>query len=481
MNPKGLKKDEYDVVIIGAGIGGLVCGCYLAKAGMKVLIVEQHYQVGGYCQSFRRNGFIFDAGSHALGSLREEGQIGIIFRDLELSKRVKIIRANPSDSIVTPEYIIHIRNNIEETISNFQQNFPQEAKSIRSFFEFINKVDVTSIKTLAPLYIKLRDKTFQDLLDSYFQDIKLKEVLSIPLIALTLPAMRVSAAVACIHYKEFLLDGGYYPLGGMQKLPDALAGVFKENGGDLITSHLVNKIVVDNNHVEGIKINDWVIKSKYVISNCDAKYTFLHLIGKSHLEENFITKFERLIVSGSGFCIYLGANLKINKIMNGSFCNWVSLGDYNKKCIEKEYNDSSFVMTAPSLYDSSLAPKDSAVIRLFINSSFNNEEYIKKNMDFLIKRMLERIDRFIPNISKHIVKEETATPSVLSKYTLNSEGSIRGWAALPSQHSLSTLPAKTPIEGLFLAGHWVTDPGQGGVATSVFSGRNVAKIILKNK
>ena len=49
INPKGLKKDQYDVIIIGAGIGGLVCGCYLAKAGLKVLIVEQHNKAGGYC------------------------------------------------------------------------------------------------------------------------------------------------------------------------------------------------------------------------------------------------------------------------------------------------------------------------------------------------------------------------------------------------------------------------------------------------
>ena len=53
--------NKYDVIIIGAGIGGLVCGCYLVKAGLKVLIVEKHYQVGGYCTSFKRKGFTFDA------------------------------------------------------------------------------------------------------------------------------------------------------------------------------------------------------------------------------------------------------------------------------------------------------------------------------------------------------------------------------------------------------------------------------------
>ncbi|HDY75934.1 MAG TPA: NAD(P)/FAD-dependent oxidoreductase, partial [Candidatus Marinimicrobia bacterium] len=57
-------QNTYDAVIIGAGIGGLVCGCYLAKAGMKVLIAEQHSKPGGYCTSFRRKGFTFDAAPH---------------------------------------------------------------------------------------------------------------------------------------------------------------------------------------------------------------------------------------------------------------------------------------------------------------------------------------------------------------------------------------------------------------------------------
>ncbi len=64
---------DYDAIIIGAGIGGLVCGCYLAKAGMKVLIVEKNAQPGGYCTSFTRGGFTFDSCVHSLGSLRPEG------------------------------------------------------------------------------------------------------------------------------------------------------------------------------------------------------------------------------------------------------------------------------------------------------------------------------------------------------------------------------------------------------------------------
>ncbi len=88
---KNHKEDKYDVVIIGAGIGGLVCGCYLAKAGLKVLIVEQHYKPGGYCTSFERGGYTFDVGVHYLGSCRErDGVIYNILQDLSLLNKIKL-------------------------------------------------------------------------------------------------------------------------------------------------------------------------------------------------------------------------------------------------------------------------------------------------------------------------------------------------------------------------------------------------------
>ena len=89
-----LKHNEngYDVIIIGAGIGGLVCGCYLAKAGMKVLIAEQHYKPGGYCTSFKRKSFTFDAAAHSFGGYRYDGNMNEILRGLDLHKRITIKR-----------------------------------------------------------------------------------------------------------------------------------------------------------------------------------------------------------------------------------------------------------------------------------------------------------------------------------------------------------------------------------------------------
>src|SRR4030043_1242233 len=110
-------KNIYDAIIIGAGISGLVCGCYLAKAGMKVLIVEQHNKPGGYFTSFKRKGFLFDAAAHSFGNYREGGHVRKIFTEIGVDKIIKIQRFDPSDIIIAPDFKLTFWNDTNATIA----------------------------------------------------------------------------------------------------------------------------------------------------------------------------------------------------------------------------------------------------------------------------------------------------------------------------------------------------------------------------
>lgn len=96
---------EYDVIIVGAGIGGLTCGAALAKAGKKVLICEQYTQPGGYVTSFHRNGFTFDGG---LQSFSSNGLVFPILKELGLYDRVQFVRANCQ--IITPDIKVKLNS-----------------------------------------------------------------------------------------------------------------------------------------------------------------------------------------------------------------------------------------------------------------------------------------------------------------------------------------------------------------------------------
>ncbi|MBI4698699.1 MAG: NAD(P)/FAD-dependent oxidoreductase [Nitrospirae bacterium] len=280
---------------------------------MKVLIVEKNAKPGGYCTSFKRGGFAFDACVHSLGSLREDGILRTILRELDIEKRLEIKRNNPSDIIITPDFKIHFWNDLGNTIKEFQGHFPKEANKIEEFFNFIINCQGITFSRLASL-------TFQSLLDRYFNDEKLKAVLSLLLLGNAgLPAKQLSATVGVYIYKEFMFDGGYYPDCSIQSFPDILVARYKEFGGDIIFSSTAKKIKLQDNKVEGVElVNKGFIPSKYVISNADATQTYTGLIGKELIGEKTANKLKSMVPSHSAFILYLGTDGQTKNIPKDS-------------------------------------------------------------------------------------------------------------------------------------------------------------------
>lgn len=484
MSIKGLRKDEYDVVIIGAGIGGLVCGCYLAKAGMKVLIIEQHHKPGGYCQTFSRNGFKFDACVHSLGSFRKEGgQLFKICSDLQIDKHLTVKRADPSDGVLVDDYAIVLGSDIEKNIDNIQKYFPAQEISIRRFLDFITKTNFLS------MYAQLKNKTFDDLLRSYFSNDNLRLILSIFLGNLGLPASKLSALTGAILYKEFILDGGYYLVGGMQVFPDTLVAKFKEHGGKIMFSCMAKKILVSDSRVRGIMTDKQdVISAKYVVSTCDAKQTFLNLIDAEYLVSSFANKINKMCASLSAFIVYIGLNKEFDYGLpfkcrtlwySPKFINVNKVYDSNLKG-EIDIKDGHILCNFSSLYDHTLAPKGKGSIFLLLVAPFKTEGYWTSQRDILKTNLIERLRNAIPNVTQHIEFVDTATPLTFYRYTLNTEGAGYGWASTTEQVDQSLVPQISPLKGLFLAGHWATmGGGQGGVSTVAYSGFNAARLIMR--
>jgi len=458
---------DYDAIIIGAGISGLVCGCYLAKAGMKVLIVEKNAKPGGYCTSFKRGGFTFDACVHSLGSLREGGNIRIILKELGLEERLKIKRYDPSDIIIAPDFRIHFWNDLDKTIQEFQNNFPGEAKKIKEFFDYLDKCEGISFSSL-------RSITFQVLLEKYFKDDKLKGILSLPLLGNAgLPAKQISAITGTLIYKEFMFDGGYYPDGSIQSFPDILVERFKEFGGDVFLSSLTKRIIVKNKKIWGIEVEKkGLFSAKYVISNADATQTFFSLIGKAIIDENMINLLNNIEPSLSAFVLYLGTDGRLYGIPFGSTIWFLPYYDIDKiynLTIKGKVNDLSWFLIRLS----------SDTIFMFVNVPFKNEKYWKTNKKRLIDVFIRKIEQVVPDVSSHIIFKDAATPNTLYKWTLNYKGAAYGWAWIPSQFAVTGFTQRTSIENLYLTGHWATlVQGVGGVA---YLGRDTSKRILSKE
>jgi phytoene dehydrogenase-like protein len=467
------KKDQsmYDAVIIGAGIGGLVCGCYLAKAGMKVLICEQHNKPGGYCTSFKRKNFTFDAAAHCFGGYREKGITRKVFKELGIDKKLVITKFNPSDTIKTPDYKISFWTDLDQTVEDFQSAFPEEANNIRTFFHFLLRPD-------PKIFTRIRRWTFSDLLDNYFTDAKLKTILSIPLLGIGgLPPDLMSAFIGAKLFSEFLLDGGYYPEGGMQELPDALSERFKELGGELFLTTPVRKIIVENDSAMGIILReDARIKSKYVISNCDANQTFLKFLGKDNLEKKFYYRIKNMLPSISTFIIYLGMDAGFDSLLKSGTNFWF-FPHYNldgayraaQKCDIDGFGG----------YMLHLSDDKSTILALIL-ASFKNKRYWANKKYKLLDLFIKRIEKYtVPHLSKHIIYKDAATPQTLYRYTLNYRGASFGWAGTPTQLAVPGFKKPDFIDRLYLTGHWTT---QGlGVSGVTYVGYDTAKMLLRKE
>jgi len=463
-----MPKIDYDVVVIGAGVSGLVCGCYLAKEGLKTLIVEKNHNVGGCCVSFTRKGFSFDACVHSLGGLRKDGNFAKIFRDLNLQEEVKITRYDPSDIIITPDYKISFFSDLNKTAQGLKDNFPEEVNNIDNFFKMLKD-------SPAELFSVLAKKTLGELMEELFKDDKLKAILALPVLGNAgLPASMVSAFSALMLYKEFIVDGGYYPEGGLQAFSDALARKFKKLGGELLLANLVDKINIEHKEVKSIRLrNGGLIRAKYVVSNASARSTLLHLIDDGAAGERIQNKVRTMAPSLSAFSVYIG----LNKPLDGknSQVNVWYLPNYD---VEGNYSlISKGQLCHNDVYCLIFVRKE--VVCLFVNAPYENKEYWDDKRGKLSDIFIAKAKNALPNLSGNIKFIVNSTPITINKWTLNYKGAAYGWAALPSQFGVTGFSKVTSLKNLYLTGHWTTlTYGVPGVASIGFE---TAKKILKKE
>ena len=340
-------------------------------------------------------------------------------------------------------------------------------------------------KDIWKVYKKVKKINFAELLKDFFNNDKLKGTISVLLRNIGLSANRASALTAVILFREYTLDPGYYPIGGMQKFSDILKDIFINYGGEVLFSRKVIKILTSNRKVKGIVLEDnKKVFANIVVSNTDATMTFEELLDIKTLEVSIV---KRLEISPSPFVVYLGLRKNLLKDISNDISNIWPFFSYDIRKIplmsRKDIINGKVYITMisfQSLHDPILIKNNSTTIGIFATVNYESSNFWKEYKEKLSLLMILKAQELIPFSDQDIDKKVVATPYTFYEYTLNKNGSAFGWASIPSQISASILPQSTSVEGLFLVGHWTTiGSGQGGVPKVSFSGRRVASIILK--
>jgi len=255
--------------------------------------------------------------------------------------------------------------------------------------------------------------------------------------------------------------------------------------------------MVEDGMAVGVKLADGrETRSKFVVSNIDWKQTFIKLIDRQYLGEEFVTQIEKAKVSVTMFCVYLGTDL--NKYCFEGLAHHIFyLPSYSKPYLEKDTNDPNFFrdcsigIALPSLSDDSLAPQGKSVVSLTTFAPYDylgkwktkdgkRTEAYRRLKQEVANQLIATAEGVIPGLSQHIVVRDIATPLTYECYTLNSEGASAGWSWDPiytftSKYKSSVGSLRTPIGNLFTCGHWCFSPG--GVPTAMLTARMVADMI----
>lgn len=482
-----MKSNSYDVAIIGAGISGLIAGNYLAQSGLKVFIAEQHYVVGGCCSYFKRNGYTFECGAHSLGSCRSpDGYLYKVFNELGIYDILGIKRAECSDTLISSKYMINFSGDANQMANSLAREFRQYKDQIHSFFK---EVERFGVKSFLQYYSRYKSMTFDVFLSKYFDNIEIREILSIFLGNLGVASDQISVITALALYRQFVLDGGYYVEGGMEKLGDVLKWNFHKNGGVVSLKDKVIKINLKNECASGIETErSGAIESKYVISTAGIKQTFLQLIDEALMPYDFICKVRNSKPSVSAVILYLGLKGREIKDLKWGRTVWyipdlnpneVQRKAFNGQCDE---NVEAMIMGFPSKYDELLVPHGCESLMCILSAPYKDNDYWHINKAKHRESIINRISTLIPDIKDRIEVCELATPPTIAKFTLNDAGAIYGLASTQDQINIDYMPLQTPVENLFLSSHWTTQGyGQAGIPVVALAGRQAAIAIQRKE
>jgi len=477
MNVKGLNK--YDAIIIGAGVGGLVCACYLIKSGLKILVLEQNDKPGGCCASLELGAYKFDVGVHYFGSLKK-GILGKILDELEITSLLKVLQFDPVERIITPDGDICLRSNSAQTINEFRNKFPRQEKNIKRFFDFISQENF-----FLSIYPKIKKMTFRNVLDEFFEDEKLKAIFNAISIWNIGAHADKSLALACIAmFREYVMDPGYYPYGGSQAYPNLLTQFIRAGGGEVKLNARATQILNDNNSVCGVELeNGEHYYADIVVTNADANETFSSFL---NVKTDELDKINYLVRSPSMFVVYAGLNIDLRLALNNT-ANILYFSNYNidetmfdtKKIFKKD--DLHYLMLSfPSLHDPEQCYNSRTSVGFYIFANYESPEFWLNNKDRIAELIVDLADKIIPNLRNSIEKKFVATPITFEKFTLNAKGACLGWLPDFEKTKLYKIKQRCSIRGLYAAGHWYTGEfvPSGGIPVVSFSGRRAARIIL---
>ncbi len=492
-----------DYIVIGSGMGGMTSAAMLAKLGKRVLVLEQHYEPGGFTHTFKRKGWRWDVGVHAVGEVSEHTMPGRLLAHLSGGRLRWASLGEVYDEFYWPEgFRIDFPDTPEKFKANLYAAFPDEHAAIDRWFELAREVSGAMRsyylgRALPAKVGPLADRIFARTAKKYFErrtadvlaeitdDPKLRAVLVSQWGYYGSPPSRSSFAMQALVTRHFQW-GAYYPEGGSQEIARCLLRTVAEAGGWTKIRADVDEILIADGAVQGVRLvgrdgaPGEVIHAPKVISAAGVWSTVERLLPQSVKDQSWARSVVELDPAPAHVCVYVGFKGDITKAGAGAANKWfyeswdTELAAWEVEAgREVQPKVDVLYCSFPSLKDPHHDPGPEQLhtgeIVTFVPwdafERWRGSRWMKRGEDYeafkasMTKVIMDQYLAHLPELAPMVAHVELSTPLSTDHFSRPYAGSIYGLEPTPERFRNASLRPRSPVDGLYFAGSEVTTVG----------------------
>lgn len=518
----GVARGPFHAIVIGSGLGGLTTAALLARAGRRVAVLERHYVAGGFTHTFRRPGFEWDVGVHYVGDVhRPQSALRQLFDHVSDGRLQWAPMDEVYDRVIVGERAFDLVAGRERFVDGLARHFPAERAVLERYVERLRLVSRAARgffgeKALPPAlgalarpfmggaFRREAARTTAQVLAELGASPELGGVLAAQFGDYGLPPRRSSFAIHALVAQHYL-EGGSYPVGGASSIAGSIVPGIESRGGVVLVSADVEAVLDDGRRACGVRLRGGEeLRAPVVVSGAGVMTTFGRLLDPAR-HPWAPARLRAVQPSVAHVCLYLGLRGSARELGLPRTNLWVYPGFDHDENVRRYLGDAGqplpmAYISFPSAKDPAWEARhpDSATIEVLGLAPWEwferwqGRPWRRRGPDYealkdgFSRRLLEVLERHVPQVRGRIVCQELSTPLSTRHFANYARGEIYGLDHTPERFALNWLRPHTPLPGLFLTGQDVVTDGLGGalmaglLSASAVLRRNLLGGILKS-